>query len=167
MARAVRTQAARATSRRHSLMAYSLVTPTYVPVRLSPHVSGSDKTPIGVHRQFSSIELLSLLDGRCSPPSSLEYAPSGAQSKQGGGLRRKLHGVRSISILSDPLRRLRRSPPLRADASGVRKCGCATARPGDTWQVRLVTHRGGVTGRCQFATPQIPTSHSRPRLSQP
>ena len=48
-------------------------------------LSGSDKTPIGVRRQFSSIELLSLLDGRCSPPSSLEYAPSGAQSKQEGG----------------------------------------------------------------------------------
>ena len=46
---------------------------------------GSDKTPIGVHRQFSSIELLSLKGGRCSPPSSLEYAPIGAQSKQEGG----------------------------------------------------------------------------------
>ncbi len=69
----------------------------------SARLSGSDKTPIGVHRQFSSIELLSLKGGRCSPPSSLEYAPSGAQSKQGGGLRRKLRGVRSISILSDPL----------------------------------------------------------------
>ncbi len=35
--------------------------------------------------QFSSIELLSLEGGRCSPPSSLEYAPIGAQSKQEGG----------------------------------------------------------------------------------
>ena len=35
--------------------------------------------------QFSSIELLSLKGGRCSPPSSLEYAPSGDQSKQEGG----------------------------------------------------------------------------------
>ncbi len=53
--------------------------------RIPAQSSGSDKTPIGVRRQFSSIELFSLLDGRCSPPSSLEYAPSGAQSKREGG----------------------------------------------------------------------------------
>ena len=46
---------------------------------------GSDKTPFGVRRQFSSIELLSLKGGRCSPPSSSEYAPIRAQSKQEGG----------------------------------------------------------------------------------
>ena len=33
---------------------------------------------------FSTVELLSLEGGRCSPPSSLEYAPIVAQSKQGG-----------------------------------------------------------------------------------
>ena len=53
--------------------------------RIPQTFRGSDKTPIGVHRQFSSIELLSHKGGRCSPPSSLEYAPIGAQSKQEGG----------------------------------------------------------------------------------
>ncbi len=57
-----------------------------------------DSTDVTDSTDFSSIELLSLKGGRCSPPSSLEYAPIGANS-----LRRKLRGDRSISILSYPL----------------------------------------------------------------